>query len=101
MTERILPKPRLIPKKKQPGCRCVSVFVVEQTRTVECQKCGRVMDPFDYLFVQAKWQDHVDLTIKILAAERNRLEKVVDGLKRQEKNIKGRLAAAKRNLHGH
>ena len=93
---KILPKPRFIPRQSKGYCQCVSVFVVEQTRMLECQKCGRSIHPFDYLMKLSQKQSNIDLTIRILQGEKKRLEKAVEELKRIHRNVRARISSAKK-----
>ena len=96
MEDRILPKPTLLPKKVKRYCPCRSVLVIEQTRMLECQKCHRAIDPFDYLFKLAKKQDVLDMSVKMMMREKENLVKELENLERQRRNLKARVARAKR-----
>ena len=85
----------LTPKRKQPGCRCYSVTVDEQTRMLECDKCHRVIDPFDFLFEWAKREQSNVFNINQRRREIKRLGEEIAELKRQRRNLKAQVARLK------
>ncbi len=89
--ERIMQRPKLIYKKSEVYCSCISVFVVEQTRALECQKCGKILNAFEYCKRIAKKQNNVYLGVKILLREKEILYDEVEDLKRQRKNLKAQI----------
>ena len=85
-------KPRILPKfTEKHGCYHNSVYVVEDTRMLECQKCGKVIDPFDHLMVLAKHNFKVDMVNEQLKREGNRIREEVIELKRQKQNLQAQV----------
>lgn len=83
------------PKRMQGFCRCQQVNCIEETRQLECQQCGRVIDPFDWLWKQALNQESAVFDVKRVRAEHERLVAEVDDLKRQRRNLKAQIKRAK------
>ncbi len=74
------------------GCR--NVFVCEQRRMLQCQDCGKMIDPFDYMAQWARKGDTrlgalKDLTVQV-QAQRAKLER----LKMDVSNAKAQLRRA-------
>jgi uncharacterized Zn finger protein (UPF0148 family) len=84
--------PTLSCRRWQKHCNHPSLSVDEKQRQISCDICGAVVDAFDYMSKLAKEQDRFRLNRKALHDEILRLSKQVDGLKREEKNAKNRLA---------
>ena len=85
---------KLTPKRKTGFCRCARVFVVEQTRMLECQDCGKVIDPFDFMMQEAKKQNSHVYQISHLKHEKEKLIDEVEDLKRQRRNLKAQVKRA-------
>lgn len=84
----------LIPKRAEVFCRCSQVFVIEKTRMLECQKCGKVIEPFDFLYEQAKKQQNKVFSIEHARHELKQLTKEVEELKRKKRNLKASINRA-------
>lgn len=78
--------------KKEPHAYCESscrnVFVVEGRRILECQDCGRAIEPFDHMLRWAReaWRCNeglraIRVQTKIAQAEFLRLEKAIDSIR--------------------
>lgn len=89
---------RLEPKRSEKFCRCARVFVVEDTRMLECQSCGKIIDPFDFLMKEARQQQSFVFEVSHLKNERKRLEKEVDDLKRIRRNLKSQVSRASNSV---
>lgn len=72
-------------------CKHPSVIVDEGQRTIQCQLCGAMIDPFAYLNDLAKQQDRFRMNIKDLNALIASKTEVLEDLKRQERNARDRL----------
>lgn len=89
-------KPRLLPKYTENyGCFHRSVYVVEDTRMLECQQCSKVIDPFEYLMDRAKQNHRHDMVRESLKRESKRLEGEVEELKRQKRNLQAQVRRLK------
>jgi hypothetical protein len=86
----------LLPKRRDGHCRCQQVRVIEQTRMLECQKCARVIDPFDFVWQQAQKQHRSVFNIQCSRDEVNRLQAEVEDLKRQKRNLKSCINRAQK-----
>ena len=86
---------RLKPKRSSKFCRCNRVFVVEDTRMLECQSCGKIIDPFDFLMKEAKQQQLFVFEVSHLKNERDRLQKEVGELKQVKRNLKAQVKRAR------
>ncbi len=82
-------------RAKYTGCRCTEVLVDEETRSLECQRCSKTIDPFDYLWKYAMKQQRIVFNLSSAEHENERLNKSVTELKRQERNIKARIRRVK------
>jgi hypothetical protein len=78
----------LVPKRRDARCSCQQVHVVEHTRMLECQKCARTIDPFDFLWQQAQKQQNSVFSIQCARDELKRLQAEVAELNRQKINLK-------------
>lgn len=81
----------VLPKKSKVFCRCIQVFVDEHTRALECQSCGKIIDPFDYMMGIANKHQRALWSTEILRDEEAKLQKEVDELKRQKRNLKSQV----------
>ena len=86
----------LKPVRTQGFCRCQRVFVDKQTRMLRCQKCDRVIDPFDYLWQQAIMQEGEAMSLKGARHEHERLDKEIEELKRQKRNLQAQVRRLKK-----
>ncbi|RRB06881.1 hypothetical protein [Larkinella rosea] len=85
-------KPTIIPKHHHTGfCKHSSILVDEKNRMLECEQCGQVIDPFDYIWEESTNQSQLFTTITELRREmewlmkqKNRLEKAVLKLKQRK-----------------
>lgn len=86
-------------KKNENYCsHSATVLVDEQNRTLECEQCGQILDPFSYMMGIARGNDHAfDRRSKLQKGIRELSEKVEE-LKRQERNTKARLRRAKSKI---
>lgn len=84
--------------KMKPMCKHMKVLVDEQSRMIECRSCNAVIDPFDFLWRWANKRLRFHRTVAHLSDERKELTKMIDELKRQERNAKGRLKRAEGKL---
>jgi len=80
-------KMRLEPRKGKRGCLCGSVYVCEHTRMLECQTCGKVIDPFDFMLKEARSQQNAVWGIKNLRNEHEKLDLAVSQLKKDKNNL--------------
>lgn len=76
-------------------CNHPAVQLDDHSRTMECAKCGAVLDPFDFLrsnamTLQRAWRDH-----KYVKGQLEELNTRVDALKKEERRIKARIARLK------
>lgn len=84
----------LLPKRRDWRCTCQQVHVIEHTRMLECQKCQRVIDPFDFLWQQAQKQQRSVFDIRCTQDEVQRLKAEIADLKREKRNL---MASIKRH----
>lgn len=76
-------------------CNHDKISLDEHSRTVQCAKCNKVFDPFDFLKnevrrLQVAWDDYRQVRQKVQAGLDS-----VDALKREEARLKGRIKTAK------
>lgn len=83
---------------KSDFCKCQSILVDEQERIVRCQRCNKVLDPFDYLYGQAKDQGNIIGWIKHLHIQRSKLHTEIEDLKRERKNLKAQVNRLKKKV---
>lgn len=79
-------------------CRHMQVIADEKTRSLICESCGTVIDPFEYLWAIACKDDRLDYRKTRLEKEIKKLMPELEDLKRQERNIKARVRTAKAKL---
>lgn len=90
----------LTPKQGGRYCRHPALYVVQESRHLECQLCGTIVDPFDFLFRWACRDYHLEITRKRLERQCRALTVELEDLKRQERNIKARIKRAKSSVGG-
>jgi len=83
------PTMRLRPPKR-PCYHNKHIIVSEHARTVECEECEAVIDPFEFLMDWAKGNSRWEHDLKRLKDECKRIGKRIATLKRLERNAKNR-----------
>jgi len=85
-------------KKIKKLCSHYRILVDVETRTIECEQCGAIVDPFDFLYRIAKEQLDLDERKKILQLDIDKLKQEttdrlvkIEELKKEERNVKARL----------
>jgi hypothetical protein len=76
------------------ACRHQSLTVDPKKRTVECKRCGAVVDPFDALLTVAADWDGYAMWVRAAKRDRELLLKEVDELKRQRRNLRAQVRRA-------
>lgn len=74
---------------KQKLCTHIAVIVDEATRTIECDECGIILDPFDYLRKVCYQEEHAFQRLDALKAELPKLEKQYQRLSREVQKLRG------------
>lgn len=77
-------------------CRHPGMYVNEQERQCRCQKCGAVLDPFDYLLSVAKRETTMAGNINALREEERSRRENIEKLIVIERNAKARIRRAQR-----
>lgn len=72
-------------------CQHPSILVSEKERTVKCNLCGAILDPFQWILDNSKQQNRFRMNIKGLNDLISEKEGVLGELKRQERNARERL----------
>ena len=71
------------------------VLIDEHTRVLSCQKCGKVIDPYDYVLLWAGKETALFSNIKQLTNEQNRLELASTALKKEVQTLKAQIKRLK------
>lgn len=74
------------------------VWIDEHTRVLTCQKCGKVIDPYDYVYLWAKKETVLFSNIKQLRFEQSRIEQGNEKLKKEAQSLKAQIKRAKESL---
>jgi methionyl-tRNA synthetase len=81
--------------REQRLCSHSNIIVCEETRTIECDKCGIILDPFDYLRKvcyqdEHAFQTHSTMLVEVekLKKQYNRLSSEVFNLNLEKKQLK-------------
>jgi hypothetical protein len=85
---------RITPKRQDRFCRHQHVLVVQATRKLECEHCGAVVEPFDFMWEWANRRLNLEYSRNRLKEQIKRLEKRLEALKREERNVKARISRA-------
>lgn len=85
-------------KKSARQCRCMTVVCDEQTRMLECRQCGRVIDPFDWIWKVGQQQDRMVFDSQALRTLRDQLADEIGELKKERTNLKAQIKRAKEKL---
>ncbi|HBM0000633.1 TPA: hypothetical protein LT059_005254 [Salmonella enterica subsp. enterica serovar Kodjovi] len=72
-------------------CHHPSIFVNEHDRQCRCQKCGAIIEPFDYLLDLAKKRTRMAGDVKALRHEEKYRRENIENLIQIEKNAKARI----------
>lgn len=89
----IKPDPDLI------RCKCRSVWVDQRTRTLECRRCGRVIEPFDWIMTRTEFERKEYWELVELRDEIARRRESLEKLKKAEINTRGRVRTAQFKLN--
>ena len=83
-------------REAAPRCpiRCASILVNEMTRTLTCRRCGRVMEPFDWILDRTRDEEQVDWMLTGLRREIADRREGLKKLKVAESNAKSRVRYA-------
>ncbi len=73
------------------GCNCTQILVVEDSRDLQCESCGKIISPFDYLYKYAVKQQKIVWENNHLKNEIKGLSEKVKNLKREERNARARV----------
>lgn len=77
------------------SCLC-SFHIVEKTRTVTCERCGRTWDAFDALLYMARDFSRYEYNRNTLKREADRAEEEVLRLKKELQSLRRKLRDTKR-----
>lgn len=80
-------------------CMHKGLYVNEHERIVKCQRCGKVIDPFDWLLGQARKEFNIDFELRGLRQEIKDHREGLEKLKREEVNTRARIKTATFKLH--
>ena len=78
-------------KHKKGYCRHPHVLACEKTRMLVCEKCGAIIDPFDFMWEWGCGDRNLEHIRKRLMEEVIQLDAELKELKRQERNVKARI----------
>lgn len=82
------------PEKRRCGHR--AVFVAAEHRMLECQNCGAMVDPFDFLWETAREESSLTAEVEALKAKRDALKKEVADLVGERTSLVVKTAKARR-----
>jgi len=75
-------------------CRHRTLVVDDHLREVSCERCGKIVDAFDYLSGLANDEIKLFEQMARLRKEKDELIQRVEALQREERNLKARLKTA-------
>lgn len=78
------------PKANTPWCPHNHILVDEHNRTIECERCGTIMDAFDFCLHSAKMEAMQFYYIDEVKKEVERLRLIKDELEREVNNLKAK-----------
>lgn len=79
-------------------CSHAQITLCEHKRTLECEGCGKVIEPFDYLWGFATGQQRIKWRIDGAKSEAERLESQVAELKKEKRNLQAQVARQKKKI---
>ena len=82
--------------QEQRRCRHRRVFVAAAQRMLECQDCGAMVDPFDFLWETAHEETSLKAEVEGLKAKRDALKKEVAELVGERTTMVVKAAKARR-----
>lgn len=90
------PKERINFRLENEGHYCLhpSFTISEETRTVRCQKCNAVIEPFDLLLSIAKKETRLANDLRVLRDEERQRRANIEKLIQIERNAKARIRRA-------
>lgn len=83
------------PEKRRCGHR--AVFVAAEHRMLECQNCGAMVDPFDFLWETAREESSLTAEVEALKAKRDALKKEVGELAGEKVALVVKVEKARRD----
>lgn len=88
-----LPK-RLSPQRQKAFCPHYQVIADQETRQVYCERCGAILDPFEFIYRSACMEDchfsnlsMIKVEIKKLQEQQQELTKQINNLKSQRRRL--------------
>lgn len=79
-------------------CKHRAVIVDAEKRIIECSVCGAEINPFDYIFKIATDENNNFLMFQHYKKESERLIRINDSLREEERIIKQRISNLKKKL---
>jgi hypothetical protein len=88
-------------EKLRSGMPCwhLSIVVDGNARTVECAKCGALLDPLEALLKFAREEINLGYRLQQLRDDCNKVAAKLDDTKRQERNARARLKRLQEKLN--
>jgi len=75
-------------------CRHPQMVLDEHLRQLSCEKCGKVIDPYEYVAFMANSENRLSVSVNLLKKEERALQEKIEALKREHKNLKARVNTA-------
>jgi len=72
-------------------CRHSYVLIDDHTKMIECEGCGYIMTPYEYVLKLAKRETNIFRNLKYAKMEQANLNKEMEELKRNIRNMKSQL----------
>ncbi|MFZ2172371.1 MAG: hypothetical protein WAW61_22385 [Methylococcaceae bacterium] len=90
----------LIKKDESIGvyCQHSTIEVDDHYKTLECAKCGKVFEPYEYVLSLATKEDRVAKSINYLKNEERSLIENIEKLKKESRNLKAQINSNRKKI---
>ena len=85
-------------KKTHKACRHKSIICDDHTRQIECQSCGKILDPFDWIFRQGVEQEKAVFDLQHIRHETQIAMDEFADLSRQKRNLQAQVKRLKEKV---
>ena len=85
-------------KKTPTACRHKNITCEDHTRQIQCQTCGKTLDPFDWIFRQGIEQERAVFDLQHIRHETQLAMKEIADLYRQKRNLQAQVKRLKEKV---
>ena len=79
-------------------CQHSTIEVDDHHKTLECAKCGKIFEPYEYVLSLATKEDRVAKSINYLKNEERALTENIEKLKKEARNLKAQINSTRKKI---